>query len=241
MIRVAVCDDEAFMRDELSGLVSRYLEERCLSSYEFTAFENGNSLLESQESFDLIFLDIQMESPDGMETARRLREREQSSLLVFVTVLKEPVFEAFKVRAFDYLVKPLKKEIFERTMDRALREWEQKPGRSLFIQKRNSCQVILLSKIVYCEVLGRKIYIHEKDKTVTEYYERLEELERRVDRRFYRCHRSYLVNLDYVRGCKGGQILLPGGEQIPVSRLRERELTQVLLRRMKERTNEGIF
>lgn len=123
MIRVAVCDDEAFMRDELSGLVSRYLEERCLSSYEFTAFENGNSLLESQESFDLIFLDIQMESPDGMETARRLREREQSSLLVFVTVLKEPVFEAFKVRAFDYLVKPLKKEIFERTMDRALREW----------------------------------------------------------------------------------------------------------------------
>ena len=82
---------------------------------------------------------------------------------------------------------------------------------------------------------------HEKDKTVTEYYERLEELERRVDRRFYRCHRSYLVNLDYVRGCKGGQILLPGEEQIPVSRLRERELTQVLLRRMKERKNEGIF
>lgn len=235
MIRLAVCDDEAFMRDELCRLVSQYMEERCLSSYKVTAFENGSSLLESQDSFDLVFLDIQMERPDGMETARRLREREEHSLLVFVTVLKEPVFEAFEVQAFAYLVKPLEQEIFWRTMDRALKDLEQKPGRTLFIQKGNSCQVILLSKIVYCEVLGRKIYIHEKDKTVTEYYERLEELERRVDRRFYRCHRSYLVNLDYVGGCKGGQVLLPDGEQIPVSRLRERELVQVLLRRMKER------
>lgn len=241
MIRLAVCDDESYMREELCSLVSKYMEERCSSSYDIAEFENGKALLESRDRFDLIFLDIQMEQPDGMETARRLREREESSLLVFVTVLKEPVFEAFQVQAFDYLVKPLEQGLLWRTMDRALGELSRRSSRSVFIQKRNSCQVILLSRIVYCEVLGRKIYIHEKDKTVTEYYERLEELERRVDRRFYRCHRSYLVNLDYVRGCKGGQILLPGGEQIPVSRLRERELTQVLLRRMKERKNEGIF
>lgn len=240
MIRLAVCDDESFMRDELCSLVSEYMEEKHFSSYDITVFENGGSLLESKGSFDLIFLDIQMEQPDGMETARRLREREESSLLVFVTVLKEPVFDAFQVRAFDYLVKPLERGIFWRTMDRALRELNRRPGRSILIQRGNACQVILLSRIVYCEVLGRKIYIHEKDKTVTEYYERLEELERRVDGRFYRCHRSFLVNLDYVRGCGGGQVLLSGGDQIPVSRLRERELTQALLRHMKERQNGGV-
>ena len=60
-------------------------------------------------------------------------------------------------------------------------------------------------------------------------------LERCVDRRFFRCHRSYLVNLDYVRGCHGGQVLLPRGEAIPVSRLREQDLTRALLRHMKER------
>jgi len=69
---------------------------------------------------------------------------------------------------------------------------------------------------------------------VSDYYDKLEDLERRVDRRFFKCHRSYLVNLDFVRGCRDGQVLLPGGGGIPVSRLRERDLTQALLRRMRE-------
>jgi two-component system response regulator LytT len=56
-----------------------------------------------------------------------------------------------------------------------------------------------------------------------------------VDRRFFRCHRSYLVNLDYVRGCQTGQVLLSQGERIPVSRLRERDLTGALLLHMKKR------
>jgi len=68
------------------------------------------------------------------------------------------------------------------------------------------------------------------------FYGKLEELEQRVDERFFKCHRSYLVSLDYVRGCQGGQVLLSQGERIPASRLRERELTQALLRYMKERS-----
>ena len=68
-----------------------------------------------------------------------------------------------------------------------------------------------------------------------DYYDRLEDLEQRVDSRFFKCHRSYLVNLDHVGGCQEGQVLLSQGERIPVSRLRERELTQALLRHMKER------
>ena len=70
---------------------------------------------------------------------------------------------------------------------------------------------------------------------MTGYYGRLEHLERRVDGRLFKCHRSYLVNLDYVRGCQAGQVLLSQGERIPASRLRERELTQALLRRLRER------
>ena len=65
--------------------------------------------------------------------------------------------------------------------------------------------------------------------------EKLEQLEQRVDSRFFRCHRSYLVNLAYIRGCHAGQVLLPQGEKIPVSRLRERDLSQALLRFMKEK------
>ena len=95
--------------------------------------------------------------------------------------------------------------------------------------------MVPLDRIVYGEVLGRKVYLHKNDGTVVDYYSRLEDLERRVDGRFFKCHRSYLVNLDYVRGCQDGQVMLPRGEAIPVSRLRERALAQALLHHMRER------
>ena len=105
------------------------------------------------------------------------------------------------------------------------------------MQKGNSCEILFLSNILYCEVIGRKIYIHKKDGGIVDYYDKLEDLERRVDGRFFRCHRSYLVNLDFICGCNAGRVLLPQGDEIPVSRLRERELTQALLRHMKKRGN----
>ena len=157
------------------------------------------------------------------------------SRLVFVTVLKEWVFEAFEVEACGYLVKPLDAEEFRKTMDRVCRDMGTKHEESLLVRRGNQSQVILLCKIVYCKVQGRKIYIHQKNGEVVDFYERLENLRRRVDGRFFQCHRSYLVNLDFVRGCEAGQVLLPQGERIPVSRLRERELTQARLKHMKAR------
>lgn len=220
---------------EISERLSNYMDERRISAYCASSFSNGRTLLESGCDFDVIFLDIQMERPNGMETAKRLRLRKNSCLLIFVTVLKECVFDAFEVEAFDYLVKPLDEERFRRTMDRAVKSLERRTAKSIVIQKGTSCEVVSLAQIVYCEVQGRKIYIHQSDGTVISYYDRLENVERRLDGRFFRCHRSYLVNLEYVRGCSAGQAVLPHGSAIPVSRLRERELTQALLRFMKER------
>ena len=235
MIKFAICDDEPLMAQALAGHLADYMKEKSMTTYSVSSFSDGCALLESVGSFDVTFLDIQMEQPDGMETARLLRQRGDHSLLVFVTVLKECVFDSFQVEAFDYLLKPLDSARFHQTMDRLLRSLKQRTAEDLVIQRGAGCEVILLSDIVYCEVLGRKVYLHKHDGTVSGYYDKLEDLERRVDGRFFKCHRSYLVNLDYVRGCQDGQVLLSLGERIPASRLRERELTQALLRYMKER------
>ena len=234
MIRFAICDDEPQMARELAGHIADYMREKNMTGYSVDTFGSGRALLESG-GHDVVFLDVRMEQPDGMETARLLRRREDQSLLVFVTVLRECVFDAFSVEAYDYLLKPLDGARFRRTMDRALRALEQRTAGDIVIRKGSGCEVVPLSRLVYGEVLGRKIYLHKADGAVTEYYDRLENLERQTDSRFFRCHRSYLVNLDYVGGCREGQVLLPRGERIPVSRLRERELTQALLRHMKER------
>lgn len=235
MLEIAICDDEPVMRKEISRHFSDYMAKRQDMDYRIRGFESGKQLLAWGHDFDLIFLDIQMEQPDGMETARRLRQRGSQSLLVFVTVLKECVFDAFEVEACDYLLKPLDTGHFDRTLERVLRSIKLGQEERLLVQRGNKSQVILLSESVYCEVQGRKIYIHLKNGEVIDYYDRMENLKHHVDERFFQCHRSYLVNLDYVRGSKAGQVWLSCGDKIPVSRLRERELTQALLMHMKAR------
>lgn len=235
MLEIAICDDEPVMRKEVSRHFSDYMEKRQDAAYHIRSFESGKQLLACGQEFDLIFLDIQMEEPDGMETAEKLRQKGCLSRLVFVTVLKECVFDAFEVEASGYLMKPLDPRHFIRTMDRVFRQIRPKPKERLLVRRGGQSQVVLLSESVYCEVQGRKIYIHQENGKVIDYYDRMENLKRCVDGRFFQCHRSYLVNLDYVRGCETGQVLLPEGQKIPVSRLRERELTQALLRHMKTR------
>ena len=235
MLHFAVCDDEPYMLDRLSAQISECLAELDCRDFRLSRFSGGQALLEAGERFDLVFLDIQMDPPDGLETAKALRRRGDGCLVVFLTVLRERVFDAFEVRAFDYLVKPADPRRLRRTLERALEDLDRRRARSLLIQRGTAWEVVPLDEIAYCEVMGRKVYLHRKDGGVVDYYDKLTDLERRLGSGFFRCHRSYLVNLDHVGGCQDGQVLLSQGERIPVSRLRERELTQALLRHMKER------
>ena len=82
MITFAICDDEPMMAQELAGHLADYMKEKSMTAYSVSSFFNGCALLENSGSFDVIFLDIQMEQPDGMETARLLRQRGEHSLLI---------------------------------------------------------------------------------------------------------------------------------------------------------------
>lgn len=235
MLKFAVCDDEPAMVKLICDSIAAYMQTKQGTPYCISTFSNGSALLESPCAFDMIFLDIQMEQPDGLETAKRLRQRNTQCLLVFITILKEYVFDAFEVQAHDYLVKPLDESRFQKMMHRAMTTLEQHTSKQIVIQKGTSCAVIPLSRIVYCEVQGRKVYIHQEGGKIVDYYEKLHDFEGHVDDRFFKCHRSYLVNLDHIRGSHGGQIVLSDGSTIPVSRLRERDLTEALLRYMKDK------
>lgn len=236
MLRFAVCDDEPYMLEEISAQLAACLEEMGRSDCTLSRFSGGQALLDSGEAFDLVFLDVQMDAPDGLETAKALRRRGDGGLLVFLTVLRERVFDAFEVRAFDYLVKPVESARLRRTLERALETLDRRQRGSrwcgLVIRRGSAYEVVPMDEIAYCEVLGRKIYIHRTDGAVLDYYDKLAALEGRLGSGFFRCHRSYLVNLDHIRGLSGGQAALRMGGSVPVSRLRERDLARALLRRM---------
>lgn len=172
---------------------------------------------------------------DGLQTARLLRARGSRCLLIFVTVLREQVFDAFAVEAFDYLTKPIDPARFARTMERALRALAGRGRQRLIVPQAGGCEVLPLEQLVYCEVQGRRLYLHRLDGPVLSMPGRMKELEGQLDGRFFKCHRSYLVNLDHLRGFAGGLASLPGDQTIPVSRLREQALADALLRRMKDR------
>lgn len=123
------------MAQKICEFVSTYMQEKQDAAYHISSFSNGRSLLESSCDFDVIFLDIQMEQPNGMETAKMLRQRNIHCLVVFVTVLKEYVFDAFEVQAYDYLVKPIEDLHFKKMMDRAMRTLEQHTSKQIVILK----------------------------------------------------------------------------------------------------------
>ena len=196
-------------------------------------FSSGEELLSYNGQIDILFLDIQMKDMDGMETARKLRADKFRGFLVFITVLKEMVFQSFEVQAYDYLVKPVDDKQFEKTMERLYASMQNASEDSLLVQKGYEGRIIREDEIVFCEIIDRKIYLNLASGEVVDYYERIENLETKLNNRFYRCHRSYLINLKHLKGYKNGTACMDNGKEIPVSRLRSREFSGVVLQYMK--------
>ena len=126
-LNIAICDDEKIIREQIKELAEKEMPDVCARLY-----ETGDALLAAGKQFDIVFLDIQMEGTDGIETAKRLRQREEDTILIFITGIREYVFEAFDVAAFHYLLKPIEEDKFREVFHRAGRE----PRRRIRKEKR---------------------------------------------------------------------------------------------------------
>ncbi len=232
MIYIAICDDEKHMSAHIRSCVSDFFRKKNRET-SLRMFSSGEELLSYNGQIDILFLDIQMKGMDGMETARKLRADQFRGFLVFITVLKEMVFQSFEVQAYDYLVKPVDDKQFEKTMERLYASMQNASEDSLLVQKGYEGRIIPKDEIVFCEVIDRKIYLNLASGDVVDYYERIENLEAKLDKHFYRCHRSYLINLKHLKGYKNGTACMDNGKEIPVSRLRSKEFSGVVLQYMK--------
>ena len=132
-MNIAVVDDEKVILEQISGLVRKQMPDCCLDIY-----ATGEEVLEAKKHLDIVFLDIQMDGMNGIETARRLRERQDDIVLIFVTGNREYVFDALDLYAFHYLLKPVDENKFREVLERAAGEVaKKKEKRGLFIKKRN--------------------------------------------------------------------------------------------------------
>jgi DNA-binding LytR/AlgR family response regulator len=105
-MQIAICDDEAFFREELHSLLVEYKTNRRLN-LDIFEYSNGNDLLKTDVIFDIVFLDYQMPRLNGMEIARVFRQKNSLCSIVFVTNYPDFVFESFEVNPYRFLRKPV--------------------------------------------------------------------------------------------------------------------------------------
>lgn len=233
MISIAVCDDEKHISEKIAEMAKDFFRKKNIDM-SVRQYSSGEELLESSKEMDILFLDIGMQGMDGIETARRLRAYGYKGFLVFITILKEMVFQSFEVQPFDYLVKPVQEEHFDRTMERLFGSMQDNQTGHLLVRKGYESSIIPFQDIICCEIIDRKVYLYLESGEAIDYYERIEKLEKKLDGRFFRCHRSYLVNLNHLKSYRNNTAYMADGKEIPVSRLRSREFSNVILQYMRE-------
>ena len=217
-LQIAICDDLEEERALLSRMLRDYARRQGLS-LQLHFFVSGEELLQNlrqASACQILLLDIYMPGLSGVETARRLRAAGCGSSIVFATTSTDHGVDSFEVRASDYLVKPFQQEDVDRALDWCL-EHMPEPLRTLSVYAEGETQELPLSSILYIEVLGHQSHIHTLRQTVAA-RRSLEELERAVDSPdFFRCHRSFLVNLGHVERIESSDFLLTDGTRIPIS------------------------
>ncbi len=233
MITIAICDDEKQTVAQIGKLVSGFFRKKNMEA-SVVCFSGGEELLNYDKSIDILFLDIQMNGMDGMETARKLRSRNFKGFLIFITVLQEMVFQSFEVQAYDYLLKPVVEKKFAGTMERLLASMNNVSEEKLLVQRGYERSIVSFADIIYAEIIDRKVYLHLVSSEVVDFYDRIENLEERLDSRFFRCHRSYLINMQHLKSYKNGVAYMESGKEIPISRLRSKAFSEVILQYMRE-------
>lgn len=221
---IAVVDDERVMRAYLCELI-----EKQKLNCRVEAYAAGEELLASGKVFDIVFLDIRMDGINGIEAAKSLRKRQEETVLIFITGLKEYVFEALDLYAFHYLLKPLEEERFTQVFQKAVREaGRKKEKQGLFIKTRNI--TIDQSDILYIESIRRKVEIHTagNQDNIT-IYATMEELGEQLGEVFYRCHRAYLVNMAYIAEYCSDSITLTNGDRVYLAKKKYGEFVKAYM------------
>ena len=227
MIKIAICDDEANIRDYLSSLIGA---QSC--PCEIVEYASAGDCLADHREIDLLFLDIELAPSclDGMELARKIRERATMTqpVIIFVTGYERYVFDAFDVGAFQYLLKPVDEEKFAQVFARAVAQIgtaKEKPGRVLTLQSANTSKTVPLDSIYYIESSNHKVELHLKDGEFA-CYAKIGDLELELQEQFFRIHKGYLVNLSYVDGYSKTEVTLTNGEKLLLSKYKYQDFVK---------------
>ena len=220
MIKIAFCDDDMEVLHQINELLDRYRVERN-EDITYAAFQSPFELLTEIEKGirpDILFLDVVMPGQNGMDVAKEIRQYDMNMKIIFLTSSPEFAVESYSVGAYFYQLKPIWEESFFRLMDAVLAECEKKKKNSLILRSKDGITRIDLQQLEYCEVLGRKLLFHLENGAVLESAGSLDDLAGQLMQHsnFFRPHRSFLVNMEYIQNISSRSIKMVNDAEIPI-------------------------
>lgn len=228
MYRIAICEDDLRQLNHLKKCIESIFEE-IEAQVEIFTFNSGKEMLKNNlEMIDIFFLDIQMSGLNGMDVAKILRKNNNDSEIIFVTAVVDYIQEGYKVRAYRYLLKPIKIEDIRENLLNCIKDISKKRDDFILLKTKGTINKISINKIAYIEVIRKDIIVHtaENEKYIVK--NSMDNIEKSLKQyNFFRCHKSYLINIDYLQTIQKN-IAIVNGDEVPISRRRINDLKDKL-------------
>ena len=225
--RIAVCDDEALSLKQISDCLE-LMEQESQEELQVFYFSSGEDLLDHlPPDLDVLLLDIGMDGTNGMDVARHLRRCGVDCIIIFITSMTEYALEGYEVHAFSFLAKPVQYVALRRQLNEAFaqldKNLDQNKGASMVVNDGTSTEVLQLDDIIYAEVIQHKTKMVMKQGVRT-YKIPLSVVEEKTKNApFFRCHKSYLINLKRIVRIDFSTVTMENVDLVPVSKYRRQE------------------
>lgn len=233
MIKIAFCDDDLSVLEEIGALLEQYRAKRNKEMI-CTAFRSPLELLAEMEKgmcLDVLLLDVIMPGENGINVAKEIRQYDKEVKIIFLTSSSEFAVQSYAVGAYFYQMKPIRQEDFFGLLDSVISECEKMQQRSLILRCKSGITRIDLDKLEYCEVIGRTLWFHLENGSIIEGGGRLDELCSQLTqyKNFLRPHRSFLINMEYIQSISGRSITMMDLAEIPIPHGRYSEIKNTYL------------
>lgn len=215
--KIAICDDNEVDCVYISNIVNSWADQ-LKNEIDLQVFPSAESFLfhyADEKDYDILLLDIEMGKMDGVSLAKRLRHENETVQIIFITGYSDYISEGYEVAALHYLMKPVKKQKLFQTLDRAIQKIK-KNEQTLFLELPGETIRLPIYEIRFLEVRQNYVTIHAKNDYTLK--KTLSELEQKLDERFYRMRRSYIVNLSYISKVTKTDVFLSDGTTLPLPR-----------------------
>ncbi len=222
MIKIAVCDDEKIYSDKICSCINRELEKQALSDYDITVYNSGTEFAAEGEKlyeYDVIFLDINMPDINGFELASKIKDNNNNIYIVFVTSFLNYAIQGYRFDALRFILKSDMDNLMQECIETIIRlmKIDYHSVTYDFIEGR---QEIIVNSLCYIESKKHKLTFnfYGKDKTLG-LYKKLDEVEKDLEGYgFFRIHKSYLVNVKYIKRIINYAAVMQDGMELPIPR-----------------------